>query len=264
MPEMGMKKHYRRKRGVKMRKERLYIASVVMLALCIMLVSATAAPTSSPSSDSTSSSVSGSKSSGKCIPSDSKNCGQTKCIGQNLYQYLDGQWLLAQLNAPACGYVPPAVCKEGETKSVGSCTYQCLGNQWLLATCGVSPTPVAKEVLFNIWPEAPGDTSTDRGILSSAVTKDLGNLKTVTLYSGGVSGGAAFLNGGVPGAAYVGLCANLNIDACEDYQIGLPLNSEITIPNVRYIQLVNTIALTITDEPAYAHIVVSNVVYSTS
>ena len=51
---------------------------------------------------------------------------------------------------------------------------------------------------------------------------------------------------------------------CEDYFIGLPLYSEVSFENVRYIRLTNEIATTRVASGEFYSLVVSNVVYGTS
>jgi len=74
-----------------MRKELFYLGFIAILVSSILLIGTV--PAAPPSS--------------VCTPCGSKSCGTSKCIGINQYQCQDGQWLLAQQNVQACGYVPP-------------------------------------------------------------------------------------------------------------------------------------------------------------
>ena len=231
------------------------------------------------------------------------NTGVTKCLGVNNYECVAAnQWLLREANSVSCGYSKPVVCTEAEKKCSGFTQYLCLNNQWVLnalnsescgyictsgasycdgvdlqycsgnawseiansPSCGyIPPSTGVKEVLTNIQVEAYDEGSS---ISLNDERIDLGTPKTVTLYSGDVSGGLAFATGGVPGGAYVELCTETpdpSGNVCNDYKVPLPLNSEVTFVNIQYIRL-HTVVIRPPSGGPFAYWVGSNVVYSAS
>jgi len=56
--------------------------------------------------------------------------GETKCVGYDLYQCINGKWQFIKSNAEECGYVPPE-CEEGEQKCIGYDLYQCINGKWV-------------------------------------------------------------------------------------------------------------------------------------
>ena len=73
--------------------------------------------------------------------------GITKCEGYDLYQCVNGSWVLIEHNSEQCGYVPPECSPDGITKCEGYDLYTCVNGQWALTevnseACGyVPPTP---------------------------------------------------------------------------------------------------------------------------
>jgi len=67
--------------------------------------------------------------------------GDLKCVGYDLYECQNGQWVFIEENSPTCGYVPPECSPDGITKCVGYDLYKCQNGQWILIeqnseTCG--------------------------------------------------------------------------------------------------------------------------------
>jgi len=64
--------------------------------------------------------------------------GETKCEGYDLYQCINNQWVLIELNSAACGYVPPE-CTEGDHEVLEYCPdgitekrwKDCIGGKWV-------------------------------------------------------------------------------------------------------------------------------------
>jgi hypothetical protein len=160
--------------------------------------------------------------------------GEAMCFGFNNYTCLNNEWVLTALNDEGCGYV----CTSGASYCDGVDFYLCMNNEWSVTedspSCGyVAPAEVQTNILTNYFDYLQ---ACDIVLGYYAVPVELGGLKTVTLHSGGVSGGIYWDNGGVPGVAYVSL---LQTDV-ETYNVSLPLYSEVSFENIDTIILVNT------------------------
>ncbi len=226
--------------------------------------------------------------------------GETICIGNNSYECAStNQWLLKEANSASCDYEAPVVCTEGETQCFGFNEYQCLNNEWVLTalnnescgyvctsgasycnetdlyicenndwsviedspSCGyIAPTDVQTNVLTNM------ETCINCSSGTSTQEVPFEELKTVTLHSGGVSGGIYWENGGVPARAFVDLCEENPHSPSNDYcyYVALPLYSEVSFEGIGYIGLHN-VAITnpIPGDPNVVSIA-SSVIYSYS
>ena len=231
--------------------------------------------------------------------------GTITCAGNNSYYCAENnQWLLQEANSEFCGYEAPSVCNKGEAMCFGFNEYTCLNNEWVLTalnnescgyvctsgasycdgvnlsicvnnawtvvedspSCGyVAPMDVQKKVLSNIFYNTELPCAGSATGHSESVTLD--DQYTVTLHSGGVSGGIYWANGGVPGVAFVTLC---NVGGgpeqlCTD-EIALPLYSEVSFNDIGYIRL-EIRFLSIPDcvvDDHHAVSMASNIVYSIS
>ena len=185
-----------------MKKEWLYIGFTAILVSSILLIITVAAAPS--------------------CTCGSTACGQAKCIGQNQFQCQDGQWLLAQQNAPACGYVPPT---PPETK------------------------------LLTLWEAKGPELLTSPGPIK-IVARNVGG-KTVTLTGGEVSGTIAWhMTDTADGSWSTGSSSAFGfiriyttVDPITYESIPLPITGPITKNNVRSIELW---ALALTPYPADA------------
>ena len=201
--------------------------------------------------------------------------GETGCFGFNEYTCLNNEWVLTALNNESCGYV----CTSGASYCDGVDLNICMNNAWTVVedspSCGyVAPADVQKHVSTLHWED---NFDVSAGPVGGSTTRwsnedvDLGSPMTVTLYSGGVSGGAYCWGGAHPMTAAVYLCEEMDepfapvYAECNDYIITLPLYSEVTFENIRYIRLLDQLSYTHPEESGKMQInIFSSVVYSTS
>jgi hypothetical protein len=210
-----------------MKKEHLYITLIVILVSGILLVGPAAAPAA-----------------GTCLKCGDKQCGQSTCIGMNVYQCQNGQWYLTAENSPECGYKPPApasVCTDGQTKSVGSCPYACSGNAWFPA--GPCTVPAGDEnirILSLDHSEAVESGSTSGpypNLVGCSDEVPFNPPARVTLLEGSLSGGITFSSyqkmgpvtssGGAPTGGMVHIFYTKSGQFIEDY-ITLPFHTPVT------------------------------------
>ncbi len=123
-------------------------------------------------------------------------------------------------------------------------------------------TPV-KEVLYNRV-SYNHDCGVGGATTSSKERVEFDSPKSVTLHSGGVSGGLYWDNGGVPGVSYVNVCNQIGGPDQTCTKVALPLYSEITIEDVRVIELMNVYITVPCTSGEYMVSMASSVIYSTS
>jgi len=85
--------------------------------------------------------------------------GTTKCVGVDLYQCQEGEWILIEPNAQECGYVP-VVCTPGDTRCEGYDLYKCAsdGSGWTVTEKSekcISPNEVVAEIVEAYWDAEP-------------------------------------------------------------------------------------------------------------
>lgn len=158
--------------------------------------------------------------------------GEAMCFGFNNYTCLNNEWVLTALNDEDCGYV----CTSGASYCDGVDFYLCMNNEWSVTedspSCGyVAPAEVQTYLLSIVYTESQPCQDSDTGDYESEYFDEP---QTVTLHSGGVSGGIYWANGGVPGRAYVELC-NSSHGVCSS--VALPLYSEVSFEGIDSIGL---------------------------